>query len=281
VVAISGSIVSNTVTLPINAGGGVCSDPTLGTDGNQITTLGGKTSFNLGSVSLIQGVTSGGTLGIAGGVFQHESGVVSASGSTASLNTCTVTSSAAGTSNLPTISGLDAGTLSLQGPTGTQNLTSATLPGSTGASGLYAAQLPSNFITPGSYTFKGTGGKDVGAFTVTLNYTSPLVWTNMNAITSVTRSSGVSVTWTGGASGTYVIISGSATSTAATASFTCLAPVSAGQFTVPSYVLLALPAGSGSLSLENATTPVSFTATGLDLGIALAAGSFSTSPAYN
>ncbi len=46
VVAVSGSIVSNTVTLPINSGGGVCSDPTLGTDGNQITTLGGKTNYS-------------------------------------------------------------------------------------------------------------------------------------------------------------------------------------------------------------------------------------------
>ncbi len=207
---------------------------------------------------------------------------LSASGSgISSLNNCIVSSQATGGTTLPTTSGLDAGAITLQGPTGTQTLTATAIPGQSGASGLYIAQLPSNFITPGSFTFKGAGGADVGAFTVTVNYTSPLVWTNSAAITSVTRSSGVNVTWTGGATGTYVIISGSASSATASASFTCLAPASAGQFTVPSYVLLALPAGSGSLSLENATSPVSFTATGLDLGIALAAGTFSISPAYN
>jgi hypothetical protein len=46
-------------------------------------------------------------------------------------------------------------------------------------------------------------------------------------------------------------------------------------------VLLALPAGpNGFLSLENATTPVSFSATGLNSGAAFAGISFSISPNY-
>jgi hypothetical protein len=79
------------------------------------------------------------------------------------------------------------------------------------------------------------------------------------------------VTWTGGAAGTYVDIAGGSTATingkSVTVSFVCLAPVSALQFTVPPPVLLALPAGSGSLSVGNYSNVKLFTAPGLDLGL--------------
>jgi hypothetical protein len=59
--------------------------------------------------------------------------------------------------------------------------------------------------------------------------------------------------------------------------FTCLAQASAGTFTVPPAVLLSLPASSSlagfsesTLALSDVTGPVSFTATGLDFGWALA-----------
>jgi hypothetical protein len=81
----------------------------------------------------------------------------------------------------------------------------------------------------------------------------------------------VNVTWTGGAPGTYVGISGVSSSTVngrnISVSFSCQAPVSAGQFTVPPPVLLALPAGNnGSLDVGNYSNIKTFTATGLDLG---------------
>jgi hypothetical protein len=86
---------------------------------------------------------------------------------------------------------------------------------------------------------------------------------------TITRAQGVTVNWTGGGPGTYVIITGqSLNSTAGIAgSFTCLANQSAGTFTVPSYVTLTLPPGTGSLTLENDANFGTFTASGLDYGI--------------
>ena len=55
-----------------------------------------------------------------------------------------------------------------------------------------------------AYTFTGPGGKDVGKFTATLTFPVPLTWTNESSISAVTESQGQLITWTGGASGTYV-----------------------------------------------------------------------------
>jgi uncharacterized protein (TIGR03437 family) len=59
VVAVTGTVVSNTVTIPINPGGGVCSDSVLGINGNQILTQGGQTTipaYNYGSLSVSRGL---------------------------------------------------------------------------------------------------------------------------------------------------------------------------------------------------------------------------------
>jgi uncharacterized protein (TIGR03437 family) len=279
VVAVSGSVVSNTVTLPIMAGGGVCSDPVTGVTGTQINTLTGTTSYNSGALFLLQDTVSGQTEGVADAIFQSVQTTTSStvSGLT-SLGSCTLATGIASTTGTTTSTGLNAGTITVTGPTGTATLTA--IPTVTGD---YAAQLPSGFIpaSGGTYTFKGSGGTQVGAFSVSVAYTSPLVWTNSSSISAITRASGVTVTWTGGASGSYVYIGGSSSSAIATGSFVCYAPASAGSFTVPSYVLLGLPAGSGSLLLENITTPVSFSATGLQYGEAFAGVGFNITPNYN
>jgi hypothetical protein len=108
-----------------------------------------------------------------------------------------------------------------------------------------------------------------------------LVWTN--PVTAINRAQGQTVTWTGGAPGTYVTITGlSSTGTGLTltnVSFFCLAPVSAGQFAVPSWVLLALPVSStGSFGLYNYSNPQSFTASGLDFASALGFTSTGSNP---
>jgi uncharacterized protein (TIGR03437 family) len=283
VVAISGSVVSNFVTLPINVGGGVCSDPVLGYDGNQILTLGGRTNYNSGDLFLVQSTSSGKTRSEAAANFQNEQGAQSASGyGLTSLGSCIVSQSSASSSGGSgfTITGLDAGNISVTGPSGVQQLTATPT-----VTGSYAALLSSTFIPPagGAFTFAGTGGKDIGPFSVTVNYSNPLSWTNMGAITSVNRSQGVTLNWTGGAPNTYVFIDGSSSSAdgSASASFICYAPVSAGQFTVPSYVLLALPASTnGFLGVENTTSPQSFSASGLNYGYAFAAATFSIGVSY-
>jgi hypothetical protein len=145
------------------------------------------------------------------------------------------------------------------------------LAASTFAKGIYEAQLPASAITStgGAFTFTGTGGADVGSFTATVNLPNPiLTWTNQSAAATITRTQGVTVNWTGGAPGSYVIISGSSLdlSSSASGSFVCLAPQSALTFTVPSYVTLTLPAGTGSLDVENGTSFGTFKASQLDYG---------------
>jgi hypothetical protein len=278
VVAVNGSIVSNTITLPINVGGGVCNDPLTGINGSQIGTLTGKSNYNSGVLILIQSTSAGKTISGADAIFEN---VQTTSSSTVSgitsVGSCSVTSQATiGTITIPTITGLDAGTITVTGPLGSQTLT--TIPT---LAGDYIAQLASGFIpaSGGSFTFTGTGGKDVGSFTSSISYTNPLNWTN-SSIATVTRASGQNITWTGGASGSFVYIGGTSSSSTASASFVCYAPASAGSFTVPSYVLLALPSGNGTLGITNEATPVSFTASGLDYGTMIVGVSFSISPNY-
>ncbi len=284
VVAVSGSssttIVSNTVTLPISASGGTCNDPLTGISGSTISTLTGKSNYNSGDLFVLQSTNAGKPTNIADGVFQN---VQTTSSSTVSgltsVGSCTLTtSSTILTAPTSTSTGLDAGTITITGPAGSQTLTAVpSLPGD------YVAQLSSGFIpaTGGSYTFTGTGGAQVGAFSVSVSYANPLVWTNSGSITAVNRASGQPITWTGGASGSYVFIEGGSSSSTASANFTCYALANAGQFTVPAYVLLGLPVGNGTLGVENITTPVSFSASGLDFAAAFAGVGVSISPTYN
>jgi hypothetical protein len=153
-----------------------------------------------------------------------------------------------------------------------------------------ASSVPANFIpaSGGPFTFDNvSGGADIGHFNATTNFPANFAWTNSGTVTVVTRSQGVTLTWSGGTPGAYVTINGSSTSspvsgTPVSASFTCQAPLSAGTFTVPAAVLLALPAGTlGKLSLIDNTTPQAFTATGLDLGYSTSVAEFDENVQYN
>jgi uncharacterized protein (TIGR03437 family) len=276
VAAVSGSITSNTITLPLNPGGGVCSDSILGLTGSQLQALNSETNYNSGAVYVSQATSSSETTNSAGGSFEKVQGKQLASGNgLASPGSCIVNATTTPTS-VPVFTStlLDAGTLSVAGPAGTQSVPKAQNTTATGPTGSYSAGLPAGFIpaTGGSFTFMATGGTtagaSVGAFTTTLNFSDPLVWSNMDSITAVNRAQGVAVTWSGGSSNTDVIIKGSSTSAGAgvTVSFLCSASAATGQFVVPSYILDALPAGSGSLSVEGETALQSFSATGLDYG---------------
>jgi len=298
VVAVTGtgsaSVVSNLMTLPISANGGVCVD--TGALGYNGTTLSGTTSNNgssTGILSIVQTTTpvsgtSGGLVTAAGADFIRyppTTNTPNSGGGVTSLGNCSISGTInVTTGTAPTLTGLDAGNITIKGPTASQQLTNAVIPGQSGPTGEYYYILANSFFPPtgGTFIFTGTGGKDVGAFTASISYTNPMVWTNMSAISTVTRASGQSITWTGGTPGTYVYIDGSSSSAAASANFFCYAPVSAGQFTIPNYILLALPAGnSGSLAVGSYGTPGSFTASGLTTGLIEAGVSFSISPNYN
>lgn len=280
IVAVSGSMVSNTISVPVKAGGGACSDPVP----NGTTQLPTQNSYHFGSLQLTQSISPGQASTGAGGAFVVASGAQATNGGgLVSLGSCSVRQSII-LSNATAEPGLDAGTITVAGPSGTQPVPAiASQPGSYGNSTLPAGFVPS---TGGSFVFTGTGGKDVGPFTATVSYSNPMNWTNMNAISSVSRSQGVTVTWSGGDPNSYVEISGTSSSpqTPSTpvlgAGFVCYAPVSAGQFTVPSFVLLGMPIGMGSLAVQNSTTPVPFTASGLDYADSFAALTFSIQTAY-
>ena len=166
---------------------------------------------------------------------------------------------------------LDAGpTLTVKGPSGTRTIIGIPVPGTSGPyyKGVkFGNATPGNFFDPGHYTVTGTGGKDVGAFTGSIDVPStPFLWTNMPSVTApLDRSKDLTINWTGGVPGTQVYaVGGSAPS-----AFLCAADVSAGKLTIPSYVLLNLPPSGpplnfGQLTVGNSTVNL-FTASGLDL----------------
>jgi uncharacterized protein (TIGR03437 family) len=279
IVVVVNNVASNFATAPINQGGGVCSDPVFGITGSQLTMLSGQTNVKSGDVFLGQFITpntnGSGTMteNVASADFQSVTGSYygAASGSV-SVGSCIVTEvfSATGIGNVHS-TGLDAGTVSLTAPDGS-SYTLMTIPG---VPGIYTALLSASAIpsSGGTGTFSWTGGSGttavVGASSATVVLPNPLLsWTNQAAGATVTRSQGALVTWTGGAPGTLVYISGASSSGSANGSFVCYAPQSALQFTVPAYVLDTLPAGHGSLSVENITQYKTFTAPGIDFGTA-------------
>jgi hypothetical protein len=218
---------------------------------------------------------SGGTTTVSGG-----------GGSVLSLGGCIISNSNVTISGTPpTSTGLDAGTITLTGPAGSQVLAAFNNPlTNQPLVGTYDSMLSNSFIPAGggAFTITGSGGKDVGSFTSSMSMGPLFQWTNQSADSTVTRASGIPVTWSGGTSGTYVYIQGSSTSNSATASFVCYAPVAAGSFTVPSYIALGLPAASGgTLGVANSTTPGSFNASGLTApGVFFGDISYSISATY-
>jgi hypothetical protein len=287
---VSGNIVSNSVTIPVGSDSRTCSDAGTSLSPDVFNGLAGKTTLKFGILSVLQSTNfvqgTARTDGSVAGFFQSVSGIGGAQGvgNQTSIGSCIIPQVDTVTGSVGTITGLNAGsTINVTGPAGSLALSQITLPG-VGA-GFYLppnATTPATFIPTGGGTFtfnNGSGGPDVGGFNASLTMPTAFTWSNAAAITSVARASGVTVNWTGGAAGTYVQISGGSTANIngrqVTVSFSCTAPVAAGTFTVPVPVLLALPAGQGSLSVSDFTNFQTFTATGLDLG--MLQGGYSTS----
>jgi len=288
-IAVSGSgsnlVPSNQTAIAVDPSGAACSDSIFGITGSTLTTLLGQTNVSVGSVSMFQTVTpatSGGTQtnDYASALFQSTTtGSYNFAGLT-SVGSCSVTQTVGTSTSTPTPTPLDAGTITVTGPAGSTTLLSGT------TVGVAFAQLAAGFLpsSGGTFTFKGTGGANVGSFTATLTFPAPfLAWTNQSADATVTRANGFDVTWTGGGAGTFVEITG--TSANATSGlvggYTCFAPVAAGTFHVPNAVTLSLPAGTGSVQVGNNTPFSTFTATGLNFGYALGVTATSINATYN
>ena len=279
IVGVVGTFVSNTVTIPVGQNGGVCEDAIRGMDGNQLIATGGQSNYTSGTLAVVLDTTQKGNQSVfASATFLRDQNQPATYGyGYVTEGGCLVFQEQI--SLIGTITYLDAGTLSITGPTGTQPLPKVTQ----GNLLTYSSNLPVSFFpsTGGTFTFQGTGGKDIGAFSVTVSDPSPLVWTNQTAITSVNRNQDVKVTWTGGIPGTWVQIGGGSTTISVSGTFLCFAPVSAGQFTIPSYVLLASPVGNGGINLINQSNNEPFHANGLDISTAVAETESSISVPFN
>ncbi len=187
------------------------------------------------------------------------------------IGTCTAqTSFGNGNPVFTNTTPLDAGSsFTITGPNG--SMTATGKPGDQ-----VTLSAAGTFLVPGAYTITGTGGNDIGPFSATVTIpalpalTSPKGPTNL----TVSRSKGMTVTWTPNSSPTHVEIQiSSFIANNVGVRIDCTAPVSAGTFTIPSYVLLALPTGTGTnFNFQPGDGPggpasmTAFSAAGLTLG---------------
>ena len=133
-----------------------------------------------------------------------------------------------------------------------------------------------SLLPAGAYTVtNGTGGTNVGPFTASFTVPPFATWSNENALNNatVTRANGLTITWTGGntTEGSYIDIQGGSSFNTTGPSFVgweCAAPIAAGTFTVPPYVLLAVPAGvvNGNLQMSTNFNEL-VTVSGTNIGI--------------
>jgi len=161
-------------------------------------------------------------------------------------------------------------TLNINGPAGKAQLTPPD----------YSLNPDKPILIPGDYTIdNGTGVKGgVGPFKAVLTLPSPVTWTSKDSIVKADRTQDLTVTWSGGkADKEYVMIFGVSGDGRVIRGFFCAESASAGQFTIPAWVLAQLPVtgtfsnggqtlpngllGIGTASLASAGL---FSATGLD-----------------
>jgi hypothetical protein len=162
----------------------------------------------------------------------------------------------------PLLSGADAGTsLSLTGAGGSLTLNN-TGPGTYRA--YFGASLTGQDLPLGAYTISGTGGKDAGAFSVTLTVASHLAISSPSPLATIDRTQPLTVTWTGGITGNYVLIAGeapyfvSSTGYNPPSYFACAEDGGKGTFTIPGYILsLMNPTASGKGGLVVSPHPFS------------------------
>lgn len=164
-------------------------------------------------------------------------------------------------------SSVDAGSsFTVTGPNGSKTVA--------GSPGQFTSTLSSagTFLSPGAYTLAGKGGADIGAFSAAFNFPAAATLVSpANAVIPppVTRSSGMPITWSGGASNSSVQIKvQSPTDSSSTngALAICTVAATAGAFTIPPYVLLALPAGNLNYFQFQQQTEAAFTAPGVSYG---------------
>ena len=291
------NVISNYVSMAVSSDGSVCSDP-YGIPKADLEAAQQRGTFRLGAIGLSRLIAHLGegvefTTDTGGGTFMRWddfSRFVQFQGGpgaiTLPLGMCTVYSYLEGGSQKDPANGtgIDAGTaLNISGPRGIRQipqfppLNNPLFPGAYG--GILSDPLnplAGGYLEPGSYTISNGSGGTVGPFQVSQTLPQTLQWLNESSLTAVNRAQGVQVTWSAADPNGVVQISGYSSNATdplniVTGGFSCFERASAGSFTVPSAVLLALPATGGSaengaLLLGSSTIATRFTASGLDYG---------------
>jgi uncharacterized protein (TIGR03437 family) len=268
----TGSEFSNAVTIPIAAAGQTaCTDTTSGLTPAQLAKLDSGGVLK-GAGFTVSKTASTVSFSAAGQTISQTSVAETISGS---VGTFTAAQFAArfGQRNLPpcviydvtgnvnTISTgiatqafLNAGaTLPVSGP-GLAGNAAMTL-----QNGLYNLTLPSGTLSAGTYNLTGNGGVDVGAFNASLQFPGSFAVTNFDTISTITRATPFTVSWTGGGTESVVVtiigqatISGStqdpANQTVHEVILSCRVPASSQTLTIPAGTMSQLPTVSGDVT---------------------------------
>ncbi len=288
-------MVSNTTAIPVASGSRTCTPTSPIYPASAVQQLTSGTPFSFGSISLARDINLTASSSGNGLVYEDDGagqfGAYIINGPIQSfamsyldsqpLGTCVVGDSYMGYNAQPplTVTGLDAGAITITGPTGVTPMLETQNSGQVTS---YSVDLSptGTYLQRGNYTISAAGGRDVGKFNANFSIGSIPAWSNQQALISkgaftVTRANGVTLTWpttasSGVSSLAYIEITGASYSDANEATvafFDCTAPATAGTFTVPPMILAALPTGPYfSLEFKPVLTPVPFTASGLDLG---------------
>lgn len=265
---------TNFTSLPIGAS--ACSDTLFGSGENPFEALITRQQLNVGFLSLSRLISStdGGVPRVTdtgSATFLGNDGVlVSNPGTILTAGSCVANEQSSSDPRYGVAIQMNAGNVALTNPVGT----SIALTSIPALPGLYQTTLPSGFIPAagGTFSFSGSGSLGVGSFKTSIAFPTPtLTWTNQVQTATVSRSNDLPISWAGAAPGSFVVVTGSSSAGQLSGIFTCVAPAEAMQLVVPSYVLQSLPAGTGSISIENQTAYSPFTVTGLDYGYAIGA----------
>jgi uncharacterized protein (TIGR03437 family) len=254
-----GTGISNVATIPIApASASTCSDVN-GLSAEDIQNFYSKPDFKLGQIYLsrFQATISNIplTLDNAAASFadytQTEGWMAQSAFHLPSTGSCTVNNFTGDVTNSAPVdpikgTGLDVGTLTINGPAGQQTIPKI-------ATGYYAANLSANtanriitpFLNAGNYTISASGGSDVGAFSVTPILAAPTISATIPS-TTVPRSSDLIVNYANADPYSTVVVVGASTNmNQIGAAFYCAAtpaPGGSGSIRVPAGILAGLPA---------------------------------------
>lgn len=284
--------VGNIATIAVSASGNTCTDSILGQDLVNQLASGQKVDF--GYIRLESYLTQ--NLGISGndyGVATFSELDPAAAGLAeygVSSGYCYAVDCSNGCATSVTPNGslsdsspgqLDAGTLAMTYGTATYPLTHYYSDYFVELSSIYGTRV---LWGDTSYPVTGTGGANVAPFSVSdLTADVNLQFTNVSEYSAVPRVNGLTLHWTGGnpalQNGEVTIGAYSSNSSFTNYAYLqCTAPLAAGQFSIPGWVLSTLPASGtyggsgvtlplGFVSIGQYNKPTVFSAQGLDRGI--------------